>query len=279
MAGHLQPVARTSPSPRCLYPKTSSEGARDSRAAVRPAVFHPGSAAGRWSVQTSRGIVRRTHRCEADGLPPEAARFPVLRRMAPDSRDDELGRGRGPTDPRARGGRGGDRYRRRVRQVHHFARQLSAPFPLLAAIGFGPAESRPAPAVIEAVREPAEHGGGRCRRRICSPAVVCNWASAEAHPSRRGTVPKRSATPWTSDDVREKTAIFRAAISGMRSCGADRGRPSRSRSCSPCSRSPRPRSGELVGSGIRESAGWVGEQGMHLMSSTLLLGGHGGAVR
>src|SRR4029453_5049860 len=74
-----------------------------------------------------------------------------------------------------------------------------------------------------------------------------------------------------AEQVREKTAIFHAAISGAGVVRADAGgRPG------DVLLPVQPQSPGLAGriwwgSGTRESAAWVGEQGMHLMSSTLLL--------
>ena len=177
--------------------------------------------------------------------PPEADRLPLVRRMAPDRRGDELAGRRGPTDARARRGRGGDRYRRRVRARP----SLGTP-----AVGAVPAPRRDRRSDQpdrdrhrrhrHAVREPALHGGGRRRRgsaRRWSSATGISRGSPE--PAWRG--PKRSATRVDADDVREKTAIFRAAISGEGVVPADAGgRPATS-----ARRSSRSPPGSLEGSG------------------------------
>ena len=50
-------------------------------------------------------------------------------------------------------------------RVHHFARQLSSPFPLLAAVDAKTSRIEIGTAVIDSLREPALHGRGRrCRR-------------------------------------------------------------------------------------------------------------------
>src|SRR6185312_5646559 len=74
-----------------------------------------------------------------------------------------------------------------------------------------------------------------------------------------------------ADEARDKTALFRAAIAGAGVVPADvGGRPGGAR------RGVQPQSPGLDeriwwGSGSRETAVWAGEQGMNLMSSTLLL--------
>jgi alkanesulfonate monooxygenase SsuD/methylene tetrahydromethanopterin reductase-like flavin-dependent oxidoreductase (luciferase family) len=73
------------------------------------------------------------------------------------------------------------------------------------------------------------------------------------------------------DEPREKTALFRAAIAGAGVVAADvGGRPGEAMLA------VQPQSPGLAeriwwGSGTRQSAVWAGEQGMNLMSSTLLL--------
>jgi alkanesulfonate monooxygenase SsuD/methylene tetrahydromethanopterin reductase-like flavin-dependent oxidoreductase (luciferase family) len=73
------------------------------------------------------------------------------------------------------------------------------------------------------------------------------------------------------DEAREKTALFRTAIAGAGVASADAGgRPANAML------PVQPQSPSLAdriwwGSGSRETAVWAGEQGMNLMSSTLLL--------
>src|SRR5262249_23282644 len=73
------------------------------------------------------------------------------------------------------------------------------------------------------------------------------------------------------DEAREKTALFRTAIAGAGVVAADAGgRPGDARLA------VQPQSPGLAdriwwGSGSRDTAVWAGEQGMNLMSSTLLL--------
>jgi alkanesulfonate monooxygenase SsuD/methylene tetrahydromethanopterin reductase-like flavin-dependent oxidoreductase (luciferase family) len=156
-------------------------------------------------------------------------------------------------------------------RVHHFARQLSAPFPLLAAIGARTRRIEIGTAVIDMRYENPLYmaedaavadliAGGRLQLGISRGSPEPAWHGAEAFGYAVG-----------ADEAREKTAIFRAAISGAGVVRADAGgRPG------DVLLPVQPQSPGLAGriwwgSGTRESAAWVGEQGMHLMSSTLLL--------
>ena len=156
-------------------------------------------------------------------------------------------------------------------RVHHWARQLSAPFPLLAAIGARTSRIEIGTAVIDMRYENPLYmaedaavadllAGGRLQLGISRGSPEPAWHGAEAF-----------GYAVDADDVREKTTIFRAAISGEGVVRADAGgRPG------DILLPVQPQSPGLAqriwwGSGTRESAAWVGEQGMHLMSSTLLL--------
>jgi alkanesulfonate monooxygenase SsuD/methylene tetrahydromethanopterin reductase-like flavin-dependent oxidoreductase (luciferase family) len=156
-------------------------------------------------------------------------------------------------------------------RVHHWARQLSAPFPLLAAIGARTRRIEIGTAVIDMRYENPLYmaedaavadllAGGRLQLGISRGSPEPAWHGAEAF-----------GHAMDADDVRAKTATFRAAISGAGVVRADAGgRPGE------VMLPVQPQSPGLAkriwwGSGTRESAAWVGEQGMHLMSSTLLL--------
>jgi alkanesulfonate monooxygenase SsuD/methylene tetrahydromethanopterin reductase-like flavin-dependent oxidoreductase (luciferase family) len=156
-------------------------------------------------------------------------------------------------------------------RVHHFARQLSAPFPLLAAIGARTTRIEIGTAVIDMRYENPLYmaedaavadliAGGRLQLGISRGSPEPAWHGAEAF-----------GYAVHADEAREKTAIFRAAISGAGVVRADAGgRPAET------FLAVQPQSPGLAeriwwGSGTRESAAWVGEQGMNLMSSTLLL--------
>jgi len=156
-------------------------------------------------------------------------------------------------------------------RVHHFARQLSAPFPLLSAIGVETGRIEIGTAVIDmryenplAMAENAAVAdllaGGRLQLGVSRGSPEHAWRGAEAF-----------GYSVDAEDAREKTATFRAAIAGAGVVRADAGgRPAEGYLAI------QPQSPGLAdriwwGSGTRETAVWAGEQGMNLMSSTLLL--------
>jgi alkanesulfonate monooxygenase SsuD/methylene tetrahydromethanopterin reductase-like flavin-dependent oxidoreductase (luciferase family) len=156
-------------------------------------------------------------------------------------------------------------------RVHHFARQLSSPFPLLAAIGVETSRIEIGTGVIDmryenplSMAETAASAdllaGGRLQLGVSRGSPEPAWRGAEAF-----------GYSVDHDDAREKTALFRAAISGAGVVRADAGgRPG------DVLLVVQPQSPGLVdriwwGSGSRDTAVWAGEQGYNLMSSTLLL--------
>ena len=163
-------------------------------------------------------------------------------------------------------------------RVHHFARQLATPFPLLAAIGARTSRIEIGTGVIDMRYENPLHmaeeaaaadliSGGRLAlglsRGTPEPAL---------HGSRTfGHVPPEGHTD--ADLARSYTAVFRAAISGAGVAEAD---PQMTGAAGAGARlAIQPQSPGLAdriwwGSGTRQTAQWCGEQGMNLMSSTLL---------
>ena len=156
-------------------------------------------------------------------------------------------------------------------RVHHFARQLASPFPLLAAIGVKTSHIEIGTGVIdmryenplymaEAAAAADLLAGGRLQLGVSRGSPEPAYRGAEAF--------GYSVDP---DDARAKTALFRAAIAGDGVAPADMGgQPG------PAKLAVEPQSPGLSdriwwGSGTRETAVWAGEQGMNLMSSTLLL--------
>jgi alkanesulfonate monooxygenase SsuD/methylene tetrahydromethanopterin reductase-like flavin-dependent oxidoreductase (luciferase family) len=156
-------------------------------------------------------------------------------------------------------------------RVHHFARQLASPFPLLAAIGVKTSRIEIGTGVIDMRYENplymAEDAAaadlladGRLQLGISRGSPEPAWRGAEAF-----------GYAADADEAREKTALFRAAVSGAGVVHADiGGRPG------DAMLAVQPQSPGLAeriwwGSGSRETAVWTGEQGMNLMSSTLLL--------
>src|SRR3954471_14431157 len=145
-------------------------------------------------------------------------------------------------------------------RVHHFARQLSAPFPLLAAIGARTSRIEIGTAVIDMRYENPLYmaedaavadllAGGRLQLGISRGSPEPAWHGAEAF-----------GYPVDANDTREKTALFRAAIAGAGVVRADvGGQPADARLAI------QPQSPGLAdriwwGSGSRETAVWAGEQ-------------------
>jgi alkanesulfonate monooxygenase SsuD/methylene tetrahydromethanopterin reductase-like flavin-dependent oxidoreductase (luciferase family) len=156
-------------------------------------------------------------------------------------------------------------------RVHHFARQLGSPFPLLSAIGVKTSRIEIGTGVIDMRYENPLYmaedagsadllSGGRLQLGISRGSPEHAWRGAEAF-----------GYSMLPEDVRAKTERFRAAISGDGMVPADAGgRPGKALLAI------QPRSAGLAdriwwGSGTRASAVWTAEQGMNLMSSTLLL--------
>ena len=108
-------------------------------------------------------------------------------------------------------------------RVHHFARQLSAPFPVLAAIGARTSRLEAGTAVIDMRYENPLYmaedaavadllAGGRLQLGISRGSPEPAWHGAEAF-----------GYAVDADDARKKTEIFRAAISGEGVVAADAG--------------------------------------------------------
>jgi alkanesulfonate monooxygenase SsuD/methylene tetrahydromethanopterin reductase-like flavin-dependent oxidoreductase (luciferase family) len=161
-------------------------------------------------------------------------------------------------------------------RVHHFARQLASPFPLLAAIGARTSSIEIGTGVIDMRYENplymAEEAaaadlitGGRLQLGISrgSPEPAIRGAEAFGYFNAEGQNDREVA--------REKTALFRAAISGAGVAPADPAMTGMSGMLPIQPQSPGLEERIWWGSGTRDSARWAGEQGMNLMSSTLLL--------
>jgi alkanesulfonate monooxygenase SsuD/methylene tetrahydromethanopterin reductase-like flavin-dependent oxidoreductase (luciferase family) len=157
-------------------------------------------------------------------------------------------------------------------RVHHFARQLSSPFPMLAAIGVKTSRIEIGTGVIDMRYENPLYmaetaaaadllAGGRLQLGVSRGSPEPAWHGAEAF-----------GYPVDAADARKKTDIFRAAIAGAGVVAADSGGGRPGEAMLPV----QPQSPGLAdriwwGSGSRETAVWAGEQGLNLMSSTLLL--------
>jgi alkanesulfonate monooxygenase SsuD/methylene tetrahydromethanopterin reductase-like flavin-dependent oxidoreductase (luciferase family) len=160
-------------------------------------------------------------------------------------------------------------------RVHHFARQLASPFPLLAAIGARTSTIEIGTAVIDMRYENplymAEEAaaadliaGGRLQLGISrgSPEPALNGAQSF------GYVPAEGHTD--ADMARAHASLFRAAITGAGVAQAD---PEMTGSAGALP--IQPQSPGLIdriwwGAGTRATAQWAAEQGYNLQSSTLL---------
>src|SRR6476660_7681729 len=156
-------------------------------------------------------------------------------------------------------------------RVHHFARQLASPFPLLTAIGVKTSRIEIGTAVIDMRYENPLYmaetaaaadllAGGRLQLGVSRGSPEPAWHGAEAF-----------GYSLDHDQAREKTALFRAAIAGAGVAPADAGGRPGDAMLPIQPQSPGLADRIWWGSGSLETAVWAGEQGMNLMSSTLLL--------
>jgi alkanesulfonate monooxygenase SsuD/methylene tetrahydromethanopterin reductase-like flavin-dependent oxidoreductase (luciferase family) len=156
-------------------------------------------------------------------------------------------------------------------RVHHFARQLASPFPLLAAIGVKTQRIEIGTGVIDMRYENPLYmaetaaaadllAGGRLQLGVSRGSPEPAWHGAEAF--------GYSVDP---DEARDKTALFRAAIAGAGVVRADAGGGPGDVMLAVHPQAPGLADRIWWGSGSRETAVWTGEQGLNLMSSTLLL--------
>ena len=160
-------------------------------------------------------------------------------------------------------------------RVHHFAPQLASPFPLLAAIGARTSRIEIGTAVIDMRYENPLYmaedaaaadliSGGRLQLGISRGSPEPALRGAESF----GYLPPDGTTD--ADIAREKTALFRAAITGAGVAQADPAMTGTTGALAIQPHSPGLQERIWWGSGTRATARWVGEQGMNLMSSTLL---------
>jgi alkanesulfonate monooxygenase SsuD/methylene tetrahydromethanopterin reductase-like flavin-dependent oxidoreductase (luciferase family) len=160
-------------------------------------------------------------------------------------------------------------------RVHHFAPQLSAPFPLLAAIAARTSRIEMGTGVIDMRYENplymAEEAavtdllaGGRLQLGVSrgSPEPALHGAQAF------GYVPAEGQSE--ADDARLRLRIFLAAIQGAGVVQADPRMTGHEGALDIQPQSPGLDRRIWWGSGTRATAQWVGEQGLNLQSSTLL---------
>src|SRR3954470_17056462 len=162
-------------------------------------------------------------------------------------------------------------------RVHHFARQLASPFPLLTAIAMRTSRMEIGTGVIDMRYENplymAEDAAaadllsdGRLQLGISRGSPETALRGSEAF----GYVPPEGTSD--ADLARDKTGLFLAALDGQtvvdadpRMTGGTRGRLA----IQP--QSPGLRDRIWWGSGTRATGEWTAQQGMNLMSSTLLV--------
>jgi alkanesulfonate monooxygenase SsuD/methylene tetrahydromethanopterin reductase-like flavin-dependent oxidoreductase (luciferase family) len=162
-------------------------------------------------------------------------------------------------------------------RVHHYARQLASPFPLLAAIaartsrieiGTGVIDMRYENPLYMAEEAAATDliGDGRLQLGISRGSPETALRGSEAF----GYVPPEGTSD--ADLARQKTSLFLAAISGAAVVDADprmTGGIGGRLAIQP--QAPGLRDRIWWGSGTRATAEWTAQQGMNLMSSTLLV--------
>ncbi|SFN49582.1 LLM class flavin-dependent oxidoreductase [Mycetocola miduiensis] len=160
-------------------------------------------------------------------------------------------------------------------RVHHFARQLASPFPLLAAIaartnriemGTGVIDMRYENPLYMAEEAAATDliSGGRLQLGVSRGSPETALRGSESF----GFVPEPGQTD--ADLARDHTELFLAAIDGA---GVAVSNPQMTGVEQPLAIEPRsPGLSERIwwGAGSRATAVWTAQQGMNLMSSTLL---------
>ena len=160
-------------------------------------------------------------------------------------------------------------------RVHHFAPQLSSPFPLLAAIGARTRRIEIGTAVIDMRYEnPLYMAEDAAAADLISDGrLQLGISRGSPEPALRGFeafgyMAREDGTD--GDMARSHTELFRAAIVGV---GVARADVQMTGSTAPLAIQPQsPGLAERIwwGAGTRKTAVWAAEQGMNLMSSTLL---------
>jgi len=160
-------------------------------------------------------------------------------------------------------------------RVHHFARQLASPFALLAAIGARTSRIEIGTAVIDMRYENPLYmaedaaaadliSGGRLQLGVSRGSPETALRGSESF----GYLPTEGETD--ADLARTHTARFREAIAGAGVAMSNPETTGQSRALPIEPRSPGLPERIWWGAGTRATARWAAEQGMNLMSSTLL---------
>ena len=161
-------------------------------------------------------------------------------------------------------------------RVHHFARQLASPFPLLTAMAMRTSRIELGTGVIDMRYENPLYMAEEAASADLLSAGRLQLGVSRGSPETalRGSEAFGYVPPADGDDAglaREKTGLFLAAISGATVVDADprmTGGASGRLAVQP--QSPGLRERIWWGSGTRSTAVWTAQQGMNLMSSTLL---------
>ena len=161
-------------------------------------------------------------------------------------------------------------------RVHHFARQLASPFPLLTAMAMRTSRIELGTGVIDMRYENPLYMAEEAASADLLSAGRLQLGVSRGSPETalRGSEAFGYVPPADGDDAglaREKTGLFLAAISGATVVDADprmTGGASGRLAVQP--QSPGLRERIWWGSGTRGTAVWTAQQGMNLMSSTLL---------
>jgi alkanesulfonate monooxygenase SsuD/methylene tetrahydromethanopterin reductase-like flavin-dependent oxidoreductase (luciferase family) len=160
-------------------------------------------------------------------------------------------------------------------RVHHFARQLASPFPLLAAIGARTSRIEIGTGVIDMRYENPLYMAEEAASAdlISGGRLQLGVSRGSPEPALRGSesfgyVPGEDETD--ADLARSRTAVFRAAIAGAGVARADTGSGNPGATLAIQPQSPGLADRIWWGSGTRQTAVWTAEQGMNLQSSTLI---------
>lgn len=161
-------------------------------------------------------------------------------------------------------------------RVHHYARQISSPFPLLAAIAARTSRIELGTGVIDMRYEnPLYMAEAAMTTDLLSDArLQLGVSRGSPEPALHGAasfghVPADGQSD--ADMAREHTARFRAAIAGEGTADSDPAMTGASLRLPLQPQAPSLSDRIWWGSGSRDTAVWAAEQGMNLMSSTLLL--------
>jgi len=161
-------------------------------------------------------------------------------------------------------------------RVHHFARQISSPFPLLAAMAARTSRIELGTGIIDMRYEnPLYMAEVAATTDLLSDArLQLGVSRGSPEPALRGAeefghVPAEGQSD--ADLAREHTARFRAAIAGAGVADSNPEQAGTGMRLAIQPQSPGLADRIWWGSGTRETAVWAAEQGMNLMSSTLLL--------